>query len=53
MNDIRESDTMTAFSENHIGLLNRIAISKQRKELSTYLNELPINDYVKEQKFIY
>ncbi len=26
----------------------RISISKQRKELSSYLNELPINEYVKE-----
>jgi acetolactate synthase-1/3 small subunit len=26
----------------------RISISKQRKELSAYLNELPINEYVKE-----
>jgi acetolactate synthase-1/3 small subunit len=26
----------------------RISISKQKKELATYLNELPINEYVKE-----
>ncbi|MBN2610548.1 MAG: acetolactate synthase small subunit [Bacteroidales bacterium] len=26
----------------------RISISKQKKELSTYLNELPVNEYVKE-----
>jgi acetolactate synthase-1/3 small subunit len=26
----------------------RISISKQRKELSAYLNELPVNEYVKE-----
>ena len=26
----------------------RISISKQKKELATYLSELPINEYVKE-----
>lgn len=30
----------------------RISISMQRKELSAYLKELPINEYVKEQYFV-
>ncbi|MBA7519839.1 hypothetical protein ES705_11927 [subsurface metagenome] len=79
---MKEIYTITAFSENHIGLLNRITIviektghvedteklydilkpygilqfvrsgriliSKQKMKLSSYLNKLPINEYVKE-----